>query len=177
MAMRTLKEYYDNDFNHCVKVHMRLEMDGLFVYGAICYDFTAFTAFTSFYVSEENLDRSFFEELLRKLKYGETQFQFDNEVTFPSPKDFPGEFETEGPFNFSLKAKFYGDMDWMDKDEIQSSRRIFIYSESNLPDNEIKDLKQFAGTLTHNLHFRSKKFMMERGEKERTLPTIDDSNL
>ena len=164
--MGALKEYYDKDFNNCVKVHMRLEMRGLFVYGAILYDFTGFMAYTAFYVSQDNLDRSFFEELLRQLKYGETQFQFNNDVTFPLAKYFSGEFETAGPENFRLKAKFYGDTEWLDKDQIQSSRRIFIYSESDLPDNEIKDLKQVAATLGHNLQFRSQKFVTERKKRE-----------
>ena len=167
--MGTLKEYYDKDFSNCVKVHMRLELQGLFVYGAILYDFTGFMAYTSFYVEHENLDRSFFEDLLRQLKYGETQFQFNNDVTFPSAKYFSGEFETKGPENFSLKAKFYGDTEWLDKDQIHSSRRVFIYSESDLSVHDVEELKQLATTLGHNVQFRSQKFVMERKKREFTL--------
>ena len=165
-CMGTLKEYYDKDFNNCVKVHMRLQLQEIFIYGAILYDFTAFTSFTAFYVAEENIERSFFEELLRQLKYGETQFQFNNDVTFPPVKYFPGVFETSGPFNFKLKAKCFGDTHWTEKDEIQSSRRVFIYSESDLTDAEIAELKQFATSLGHNLQFRSKRFVEERSKRE-----------
>lgn len=165
--MSDLKEYYDGDFSNCVKVHMRLVMNDVFIYGAILYDFTAFTAFTAFYVSETNHNRSFFETLLSQLKYGETEFQFNNDVTFPD--NFPGEFETSGPFDFTLKAKFYGDTEWLDKNRIQSSTRVFIYSESDLPDNEIADLKEYAASLGHNLQFRSTKFIMERRKRAITV--------
>ncbi|MBT1706113.1 hypothetical protein [Chryseosolibacter indicus] len=165
--MMNLKEYYDKDFSNCVKVHMRADMNGVFVYGAILYDFTAFTAFTAFYVSETDYHLPFFKELLEQLEYGKTEFQFNNDVTFP--KDFPGEFETSGPFDFKLKARFYGDTDWLDKDRIKSSTRVFIYSETDLHDNEIAELKEHATTLGHNLQFRSKKFMMERRKREITV--------
>ncbi len=164
--MSTLKEYYDRDFPNCVKVHMRLELQGIFVYGAILYDFTAFTAYTTFYVAEDNLERLFFEELLKQLRYGETQFQFNNEVSLPQAKYFPGRFETKGPENFVLRALSYGDTEWVDKDQIQASRRIFIYSESDFTDEEIRGLKEFATQQGHNLQLRSTKFLTERNQWE-----------
>jgi hypothetical protein len=164
-----LKKYYDKDFSNCVKVHMRYELRGEFIYGSILYDFTAFTAFTAFYVAQDNLDRAFFEEFLKQMKYGETQFQFNNDVTFPGIKYFAGKYETSGPENFKLRAKAFGDMDWIDKDQIQSSTRVFIYSESDLPDDEVAELKQYAKSHGHNLQFRSHKFVSERKQRQITL--------
>lgn len=167
--MTPLKKYYDKDFSNCVKVHMRSEHEGHLIYGAILYDFTAFTAFTSFYVAEVDMDRQFFERFLEQLKYGQTQFQFNNDVTFPTLKYFSGKYETSGPEDFKLRAKAFGDTEWVDKDQIQSSTRVFIYSESDLPEEEITILKQTAKTFGHNLQFRSHKFVKERKERAFTL--------
>jgi hypothetical protein len=148
---------------------MRTEHEGYMIYGAIIYDFTAFTSFTSFYVGEQNHNWQFFERFLEKLKYGQTQFEFNNDVTFPTLKYFAGKYETSGPDNFKLRAKAFGDTEWVDKDQIQSSTRVFIYSESDLTDEDIITLKQTAKSQGHNLQFRSHKFAKERKERAFTL--------
>lgn len=170
--MATLKEYFDKDFSNCIKLHVILPTGDILVDGVICYDFVAYIAYSSFYVSRGDITKQFYEHLLGQLSYGKTEFQFNNAVTLPSAKEFLGTFNLENKDGFKISAKFFGDTDWIGKDEMQSSKRIFIYSESNLTDDEIRELKITANSLGHNLQFRSEKYRSERSMREKPLAFI-----
>src|SRR5262249_5863645 len=118
---------------------------------------------------------AYFVELLNKIKHGKTSVTLDSRITLPSGRDFPGQIEVKNaPGDFEIRAKYHGDPTWMSTKEITTSApaRIFIYSESDLPESEILELKREGLTLGHEVQFRSVKYVIERGKHEKPLAFI-----
>jgi hypothetical protein len=171
--MATIREYFDADFNSAARVHVRIPAgNGLNVEAVILYDFSAYTAFLACYVPGAEHDLDFFETFIKGLEYGKTSVQLDGKVTLPSARAFPGQLRVENASPFKMAAQFFGDPGWVSTEHIQATKRVFIYSESQLRDDEISQLKETAQKLGHEIQFRSTKHANERSKFETPLAFI-----
>lgn len=170
--MATLKEYFDTDFSHCVRVKVRFEYEGGSQEARLYYDFSGFMAFVSVYIEGDSLTLDFFRNLLSHLQYGKTQVHIDGDVTLPAAKSFPGSLQFRNEDPFEILAQFWGEPDWVSSQSIQASRRIYIYSETDFIDNKILELKDHAKSVGHDLQFRSKKYVERRSQIEKPLAFI-----
>ncbi len=170
--MATIRQYFDTDFSHAVRMHVSFESGTLKIESIFLYDFSGYIMFFSCFIpGKKSLD--FYLQLIRNLEYGKTEMLFDKKVTLPSAHQFPGVLTVENqPNAFNIKAQFFGDPGWVSMKDITASRRIFIYSESDLSDEEIIALKTTASAAGHELQFRSKKYMKERSKFEVPLAFI-----
>ena len=171
--MATIREYFDTDFNNTVRVSIKLNSSVGEVEGVILYDFNGYLSFTSFFVEGVDKDLTFFKKLLDELDNREktsVNVTSLNNITLPSAKTYPGKLKIN--HSLKIKSQFFGDTNWTDSSELSSSRRIFIYSESQLSPNEINELKGYATERHINLQFRSDIFSEERSKQEKPLAFI-----
>ena len=170
--MATLYEYYEKEFNHSARIHIKLPINDEYIEGMLLYDFASFISFISLYISDSDKNLSFFIDLLSKLKWGATQLRLGNKIILPNARVFPGKLKIINDKNFEILAQYYGDEDWISTKNIKSSKRVFIYSESDLNSEEIKQLKAKAKEIGHDLQFRAKKFKEEKNIYEKPLAFI-----
>lgn len=170
--MATLREYYEKDFSHSTKLHVRVPCNDEQIEGTVLYDFASFSAFIALYVSGVDRDINFYVHLLKSLSYGSSQLILDGKVTLPSAKEFPGQIRIENKVDFEVLAQYFGDTEWISTKNIQASRRIFIYSETDVTPAEIDFLKGKAKESGHELQFRAERFRAERSKHERPLAFI-----
>jgi hypothetical protein len=170
--MATIREYYEKDFGHSTRIYVRVPINGELIEGAILYDFAGFCAFVALYVTGKDRKPDFFINLLSQLDYGRSQLQFDGRVQLPLTREFPGQLRIENKPDFEILAQYFGDTEWISTKNIQASRRVFIYSETDLSLNEIDLLKRKARELNHELQFRSERFRQERSKHEKPLAFI-----
>lgn len=170
--MGTLREYYETDFSHTARMHVKLPIDGYNLEGGVLYDFSGHIAFFSCYVPGQGRSLNFFITLIRGLDYGNTQMQLDSKITLPSAKQFPGELKVKNKPDFEILARFFGDPKWISTKEMHASRRLFIYSESELTEDEVLQLKEEGRKLGHEVQFRSERHVTSRNKFEVPLAFI-----
>lgn len=175
--MATIREYYEKDFGFSTKMHIRLPFRDDSIEGIIHYDFNGFSAFLSCFVPGTEKNVTYFIDFLSSISFGTTQVTFDSKITLPSAKEFPGQMRIENKTDIEVQEKFFGDLNWVSTKNINASRRIFVYTESNLNQQDLSLLKEKAQELGHDLQFREETFRMERSKHERPLAFIShDSN-
>src|SRR5712692_4219341 len=135
--MAALRDYFDTDFNYTTRVHVKLPAYQSDVEVALLYDFSAFTAFVACYLPGNQHPLQVFLQLIEALQPGKSQVTLDGKVTLPSARIFHGQLEVKNTNPFELRAKFHGDPEWISINEISTSKRIFIYSESRLTDDQL----------------------------------------
>lgn len=171
--MATLREYYERDFSHSARIHIKVPLDDQQIQGTVSYDFAGYCAFLSLYVSG-NKDMNFFVKLLESLFRNPIQVELDGRVTLPSAKVFPGQLLVQNTKteNFEILAQYFGDSEWMSTKNIEFTRRVFICSESDLPEQQIGLLKMKAKEFGRELQFRAGRFREERSKHEKPLAFI-----
>lgn len=170
--MATLHQYFETDFSHTARMHVKLSVEGSELDSIVLYDFSGCSAFLTCYVSGKENNLTFFLSLLNNLNYGKTPLQFAGRVTLPSTKEFFGELRIENKEDFEILARFHGDPTWTSTKSIGSSRRVFIYSESRLTPEEVLALKQEGTKLGHDVQFRSEEYVEARIRRETPLAFI-----
>jgi hypothetical protein len=170
--MATLREYYEKDFSHSTRVFVKVPINSEFIDGTILYDFAGFFAFMSLYVPGTDKKIEYFIDILSQLKYGTSQLSFGGRITLPAAKEFPGQLMIKNKKVFEILAQYFGDTEWISTKNFQSSRRVFIYSETDMSKNEVKLLKEKAKELGHDLQFRAERFRAERSKQEKPLAFI-----
>lgn len=171
--MATIREYYEKDFSHSVRLHVKVPFEGSHIEGSVQYDFAGFFAFVALYVSRDRgNDSEYLKRFITSLSYGETQVTLDGKVTLPSAKEFPGMLRVENKDDFEVLAKYFGDDEWVSTKNIQASRRLFIYGEFDMPEKELAALKAAARDHGHELQIRGEQFRIERGKHEKPLAFI-----
>jgi len=71
-----------------------------------------------------------------------------------------------------MLARFHGDTEWMSISDIVTSARVFIYSETILPQDELDELKAKGRELGLKVQFRSVDHAKTRSEYENPLAFI-----
>jgi hypothetical protein len=170
--MATLREYYDADFNYAVRIHIKLKSpSGSPIEGAVLYDFAGYNAFLICPVPGADRRCQFFRDLV-VLNAAGGKVEFDKLITLPSVMQFPGELHVENQPSLEIKARFHGEPDWISSKQIQTTRRIFIYSETQLCDEEILKLKDAGRALDREVQIRSLIHAARRSEFEKPLAFI-----
>jgi hypothetical protein len=167
--MATLREYFDADFGYAARVHVKIPAFGPDIEVALLYDFSAHISFLACYAPGGDRDLSGFVRLVEALHPG-VSVELDGKVTLPSVRAFPGTLYIENANTFILRARFHGDPEWISANDIPTSSRLFIYSESRLTDREIAELKQTARHL--KVQFRSIDHAEARSRAENPLAFI-----
>jgi hypothetical protein len=170
--MGTLRQYFEMDFPHTARFHVNFEVQGVPIQTRIHYDFHGYYAFISCCIEKADLTIEFFKEMVRHLNYGKTQFNFDGQIKLPSVKQFPGKLYIQNDNPPFIKAQFFGDPGWVSTADMQASRRLFIYSETDLSESEIMLLKEEGAKNQHEIQFRSKTHLAERSKWEKPIAFI-----
>src|SRR5439155_6988837 len=88
--------------------------------------------------------------ILQQLQYGQAQVNFTGKIVLPRSWEFPGDFKIDNTSNnFDLSVRFYGDTNWISWKDIPMTKRIFLYSESDLTDDELLQLAAEGVALGH----------------------------
>jgi hypothetical protein len=170
--MATIREYYEKDFGHNVRLHIRFPFKEESIEGAVLYDLSGFYAFVIFFMPAEDKTLDYFIDFLSALEWGKTQLHLDRQVTLPRAKEFPGRLKVENKTDFEILGQFYGDTEWISTRNIRASKRVFIYSQTDLSDDDIAILKSKARELGQELQYRAHAFVSERGKQERPVAFI-----
>ncbi len=170
--MATLREYFENDFGHNLKVHVRIPFRDDSIEGFILYDFASYSAFLTVYVPGQDKNLEFFVSLIAGINLGSTRVTIDKGITLPPAKEFPGELKVENKEDVQILGRYFGEIEWMSTRNIPASRRIFVYSESNLAGDEIKTLKLRAREVGLEAQFRSEAFVQKRSRMQPPLAFI-----
>ncbi|MFL6306379.1 MAG: toll/interleukin-1 receptor domain-containing protein [Candidatus Sulfotelmatobacter sp.] len=169
--MATLREYFDADFSYAARLHVSVPGWEHSLEVALLYDFSAFIAFvTCFVPGKHSVD--YLVGLLNAFQPGKSQVNLRGKVTLPAGRFFPGTLEVKNVNPFEVRARFHGDPEWTSINEIKTSKRLFIYSESTLSKEEILLLKQKGRELDLNVQFRSTDHAQERSRLEAPLAFI-----
>lgn len=169
--MATIREYFDADFNYVARMHVKVPVRRPDIEVAVLYDFSAFTTFVTCYVPGDHNTVQEFIQLIEAVKPG-SQITFDDRVTLPSAKTFPGVLDVRNTSPFVIRAQFFGDNEWTSATDIPTSTRVFIYSESQLTDDQIFQLKQRGQQLGEKVQFRSTDHAAARNRSENPLAFI-----
>lgn len=170
--MAALHQYYETDFSNAVRMHVKFPLDGENIEAVVLFDFVGLMAYVACYVPGENRNLGFFLKLLQYLEYGKTKMVLDGKITLPATKQFPGQLRIENKEDFEILARFHGDPTWVSSKNIQATRRVFIYCETNLSSQDIQDIKEEAGKRGHDIQIRSIEYMDIRTKQEQPLAFI-----
>jgi hypothetical protein len=172
-AMASVRQYFETDFNHAARVHLKFAIpEDSDIEGALFIDFLGYMAFLSCYVPGEKRPLEFYLRLVRTLDYGKTQLILQGKITLPSARQFHGELRIANKNPFEILARFFCGPSWISMNDVQSSRRVFIYSETQLGDEEIVKLKEEGSRLGNEVQFRSQTHAMARSTFEKPLAFI-----
>jgi hypothetical protein len=175
--MATIREYFDADFIHAVRMHVSLPTADTSVEMALFYDFATYTVFQACYIPGEQHTLAQFIQLLDALNLGKTQLKFEGRINLPPARVFPGALIVNNANTFVLRAKFHGDPEWISFQDLPNSTRLFIYSESPLKDEQINELKEKGRSVGLRVQYRSTDHASERSRHEQPLAFIShDSN-
>ena len=169
--MATLREYFDTDSGNTIKIYCRHNLDGSDVELVVLCDFSAYVAWVSCYVTgERSLD--FFIRLVQSLQHGQTKLAMGDKIVLPASRTFPGDLRVFNQTDIDILVRPYGNPDWISWKELTTSMRLFIYSESDLRDDEIRALQAEARKSNHHVLFRSRKYVSERSSHEKPVAFI-----
>lgn len=170
--MATVRQYFDTDFPYTIKLDCRFIQDNASIEIVMLYDFSASVSFCSVYIPGMNHQLSLYLNILRNLQRGEARLQFTGKIFLPRSWEFPGELRVSSTGDLNILVRFYGDTNWISWKDIPMTKRIFLYSESDLTDGELLKLVDEGLALGHEVQFRSQRHVMERASAERPVAFI-----
>ena len=170
--MSTIRQYFDTDFGHALRVYIAYPAATIPCVGALCYDPTASCSFLAFYFEDNALQPSQFETFLATISYGNSEVTLQSKVVLPSLLFFHGGVKVHNTNPFKIEYKFFGDPSWRDLLAVSSSRRVFIYAETSFSPAQISTLQAAASSLGHELQFRDSTYAHERIIREKPLAFI-----
>jgi hypothetical protein len=170
--MATIRQYFETDFGYALRVKVKYELEGQPYEGAVFYDANAHSAFVVFYFTGSSRSFDSYIAFLKSLSYGATSLNLDGGIVLPSAKQFPGQLQVENSNPLVIRYQLFGDPTWKNLLMIQTTRRVFIYSESDLTTAEVARLQAEAETMGHNLQFRSDAYAKGRSQFEKPLAFI-----
>jgi len=109
-------------------------------------------------------------QLIRSLQHGQTALTMGDRVVLPASRTFPGDIRIENPIDVFVRP--HGNPDWISWKQLTTSHRLFIYSEADLRDDEIRTLQAEGRKANHHVLFRSRRYVLERSRHEKPLGFI-----
>ena len=171
--MATLRQYFETDFSHVVRVSVKVSTpDGEEIDSYWLVDFLGNIAYLSCYVPGEGRSLEFFQQLVTSLEHGKTRLAFQQKIVLPASRQFPGVIKIENKDPLVVKAQFFGDPGEVSTRTVQMSKRLFIYSETQLNEQDVIKLKQEGLTHGHEVQFRSAEYVIARSKQEVPLAFI-----
>lgn len=169
--MASIREYFDADFEYAAKISLLVPLTNKIEAKLLC-DYSGLMAYLICYVPGDKCPLSEFIQLIEIFRYGETKLNFAGNIQLPSVRFFPGELRIDKSPALGVKARFFGDTDWIDFSELRGSSRIFIYSETELAPQQLAELKIVARNRGHDLQFRSPAHAARRSHFEKPLAFV-----
>jgi hypothetical protein len=171
--MATVRQYFETDFSHVVRIHVKFALsDKEDVEALWLVDFLGYLSLLTCYVPGEGRSLDFYLRLVRALDYDRTQLIFQGAVGLPAARQFPGQLTIENKSPLRVCAQFFGDPASISANDVQMSTRIFIYSETQLSEEEVAKLKEEGRRLGHEVQFRSKTHEMMRSRQDKPMAFI-----
>ena len=168
--MATLRQYFDTDFANALKIYCRHNVAGSDIELVILCDFFAYVAWVSCHVAgERSLD--FFIRLIESL-HGQTPLSLGGKVVLPAVRTIPGELTISNLRTLEIFVRPYGSTDRISWRELKTSKRLVIYSESDLSDDEIRTIQMEGRKSNHEVLFRSARYVSEKSKHEKPLAFI-----
>ena len=131
--MATLRQYFETDFTHVVRIHVKFMVStGEEIEAHWLVDFLGYMSFLSCYVPGAARSLEFFLQLVRSLEYGKTQLAFQHKIVLPAARQFPGALTIGNENPLFVQAKFFGDPGEVSASAVQMSKRLFISQKLNL---------------------------------------------
>jgi len=169
--MATLREYFNTDFANALKIYCRHNVAGSEIELVVLCDFSAFVAWVSCYVpGERSLD--FFIQLVQSLQHGQTALTLGDKLVLPAARTIPGKLTISNQQTLRIFVRPYGTTDTISWQELTTSKRLVIYSETQLSDTDIRTLKDEARKSNHEILFRSAQYVEEKSRLEKPLAFI-----
>jgi len=165
--MATLRQYYETDFDYALRVKISVAATDHNYEGALFFDASASSAFLAFYFAGSTHTFDTYLQLLSQLNYGSSGVNLDGGIVLPSAKQFPGQLRVQNTNPFVIEYQLFGDPTWKNLLAINTTRRVFIYSESNLSPAEIARLQRESDAMGHDLQFRDDAYMRGRSQFEK----------
>jgi len=170
-SMATLKEYFNTDFANALKIYCRHNVAGSEIDLVVLCDFSAFVAWVSCYVpGERSLD--FFIQLIQSLQHGQTALTLGDKLLLPAARTIPGELTISNQPTLGIFVRPYGTTDTISWQQLTTSKRLVIYSETQLSDDEIRTVKDEARKTNHEILFRSTRYVAEKSRLDEPLAFI-----
>jgi hypothetical protein len=171
--MATIREYFEADFNYAVRVHIMLDLDdGTNIEACVLYDLAANSSFFSCFVPGKDNPLEHFSRILRRLHNRKAVVAFDHKITLPAARYAHGAIQVKNENPLDVQMQFYGDSAWSSIREIATTNRIFIYTETQLNDAQIAELKREGAENGQSVQLRSTRHTLERAKMERPLAFI-----
>jgi TIR domain len=171
--MATIRQYFETDFSYALKIQCYIATPEMRIETRVSCDFSGFQSFLSIYIPDKGHDLSFYVKLLKYIEYGKTVLHFDDKIFLPSSWDFPGALQVDNePNNLTIRARFHGDPRWVSWQDVSMSKRVFIYSESDLAEAETIELQAEGLAHGHDVQFRSHRHATERSRFETPIAFI-----
>jgi hypothetical protein len=169
--MATLREYFNTDFANALKIYCWHNVAGADVEVVVLCDFSAYFAWVSCYLTgERSLD--FFIRLIDSLQHGQTQLTMGDKVALPAARTVPGVLMISNSNPLEISVRPYGSSDKISWQELTSSRRLVIYSESDLSDDDVRTIQAHGRKSNHQVLFRSTRYVLEKSQLEKPLAFI-----
>jgi hypothetical protein len=169
--MATLREYFDTDFANALKIYCRHNVAGSDVEIVILSDFSAFVTWVSCYVAGQR-SLNFFIQLMESLRYGQTAVSLDGKIVLPAARTVPGVLTIANQSTLEITVRPFGSADVISWRELTLSKRLVIYSESDLSDDDIRTIQAEGRKHNHEVLFRSSRYVLEKSRLETPLAFI-----
>jgi len=94
--MATLRQYFETDFNHVVRIHVSFAVPGSEEIEALwLVDFLGYMSFLSCYVPGMGRSLDYYMDVIRALEYGKTTLTLGHAIGLPSARQFHGSLRVE----------------------------------------------------------------------------------
>lgn len=170
--MATLGQYFETDFSNTLRVHGTFKHEDEDIRGLLLYDLMQYSAFLLCYIHGTERTYDYFVSFLRMLDYGRTPMYLTDKITLPPANPYRFELQFDTKPDFEIRYRVFGDPAWRSTREISLTRRIFIYSETELSGSDTTKLLSEGESLGHKLIFLSREYVQMRTSLEAPLAFI-----
>jgi hypothetical protein len=170
--MSSIRQYFDTDFDHALRVNVAYTAGGLPCAAAVFYDANAGAAFLAFYFESPSLLPVDFERFLSTFKYGISQVTLEGGIVLPAARVFHGALRVENVNPLKVEYQLFGDPSWRNLLAVVPSRRVFIYAETSYTPEQVSALQAAASSLGHDLQYRDQDYASRRTMLEKPLAFI-----
>lgn len=171
--MATLRQYYETNFPYTMRVVGWLSCDGEEVECTVHYDFNGLTCFLSCIVPETARTFNFFQALIKEIIWGSTRIKLAGKVILPAAMVSPClKLKIENSDELPIAGNFTGDPEWFSTKDMAATRRVFLYTETNLSDEEASLLKRAAKERGIDLQVLAETYRSAREASEIPLALI-----